>query len=74
MHNSVVWGASDNARSFWDNAPAFRLGYRPKHRAEDFAAETVARAETPDPVGDLLQGGGFCTKEFDGDLDRTLWS
>jgi len=74
MHNSVVWGESDNARSFWDNAPAYRLGYRPKHRAEDHAAEVLARGEAADAVGDLFQGGGFSAKEFDGDLERTLWS
>jgi len=74
MHNAVVWGESDNARSFWDNEPAYRLGYRPKHRAEDHAAEVLARAEAADAVADLFQGGGFSAKEFDGDLDRTLWS
>src|SRR5215467_6684310 len=28
LQYEVVYGASDNERSWWDNAPAFRLGYR----------------------------------------------
>ncbi|HEX9463510.1 MAG TPA: NAD(P)-dependent oxidoreductase, partial [Alphaproteobacteria bacterium] len=57
----VVYGASDNERSWWDNEAAFRLGYKPKWRAEDFAAEALAAQAklAPDPVGDRLQGGPF---------------
>ncbi len=74
VHNTVVFGASDNARSFWDNSAAHALGYRPRHRAEDFRQAALAGQAklAPDPVGDGLQGGRFCTVEFDGDLDRTL--
>ena len=75
LHNAVVFGASDNERSYWDNSVAFDLGYRPKHRAEDFrdAALEDQKKLTPDPLGDKLQGGGFGSAEFDGDPDRTLW-
>ena len=75
LHHEVVYGVSDNARGFWDNAAAFRLGYRPRHRGEDHAAAVLAAdaGRTPDPVGDLLQGGGFCSDGFAGDLERTLW-
>ncbi|RVT82007.1 NAD(P)-dependent oxidoreductase [Rhodobacteraceae bacterium CCMM004] len=76
LHNAIVFGASDNAMTFWDNREAFRLGYRPTHRAEDHRNVAVAAQERidPDPIGDRLQGGGFGSDEFDGDLDRTLWS
>jgi uronate dehydrogenase len=76
LHNEIVFGVSDNARGFWDNSAAFRLGYRPRHRAEDYRDEVLAaQAEQgDDPIGDRLQGGPFATIEFDGDLDRTLWS
>lgn len=62
----VVYGASFNERSWWDNTRAFELGYRPKHRAENFAAEALAAQAKlpPDPVGDYFQGGTFCTEEF----------
>lgn len=67
LHFEVVYGASDNARSWWDNTNAHRLGYRPQDRAEDHV-EGAMRAQTglpPDPVGDEFQGGTFCSDEFD---------
>jgi uronate dehydrogenase len=72
LHYEVVYGASDNERSWWDNAAAFRLGYRPKWRAEDYRDEALAaeRGKTPDPVGDKLQGGPFASAEFSGDPER----
>lgn len=65
----VVYGASDNARSWWDNAAAFRLGYQPTGRAEDHVAHALAGQAklARDPVGDLFQGGPFCSNEFAGD-------
>jgi len=66
----VVYGVSDNARGWWDNSAAFRLGYRPGGRAEDHRDEALA-AQTklpPDPIGDILQGGSFCSEDFVGTL------
>jgi uronate dehydrogenase len=65
----VVYGASDNARSWWDNAAAFRLGYKPTGRAEDHLSHALAGQAKlpPDPVGDLFEGGPFCSNEFAGD-------
>lgn len=73
LHNEIVYGISDNERSFSDNETAFRLGYRPRHRAEDVAAAALAAdaVRDPDPIGDRFQGGDFATAEFSGDLDRT---
>ncbi len=64
MHNEVVYGASDNARSWWDNEAAFRLGYTPRHQAEDHVDHALAEQAklTPDPFADRLQGGGFCSQ------------
>lgn len=72
LHYEVVYGASDNARSWWSNDTAFRLGYRPTGHSEDHRdAALAAQAKlAPDPVGDLFQGGTFCSDEFAGDLDR----
>ena len=66
----IVWGASDNARSWWDNEPAYRLGYRPRDRAEDHRDRALAaEAGRPaDPVGDFYQGGQFCSIEYDSRL------
>lgn len=65
----VVYGASDNARSWWDNAAAFRLGYKPTGRAEDHLDHAKAgQAKLPrDPIADVFQGGPFCSDEFAGD-------
>lgn len=69
LHYEVVYGASENDRSWWDNANAYRLGYRPQDESETFAAEILASEPGPvDPVAELFQGGPFCSAEFDGDL------
>lgn len=76
LHNEIVYGASDNARSFWDNATAYRLGYRPAHRAEDHAEYALAEQEklAENPLGERLQGGNFGSEGFDGDVERTIWN
>jgi uronate dehydrogenase len=73
LHYAVVYGVSDNARGFWDNEPAFRLGYRPAGRAEDHRDSALAAQAKlpPDPVGDLFQGGTFCSDEYAGDPGRS---
>lgn len=62
----IMYGISDNARSWFDNANAERLGYAPQGQAEMFAAEAMGRqADLPaDPVGDFYQGGTFCSAEY----------
>lgn len=72
LHFEIVYGASDNDRSWWDNSNAYRLGYRPQDEAEIHAQEVLA-AETPDksdPLAELFQGGPFCSREFTGDSER----
>lgn len=62
---NIVYGASDNARSWWDNRAAFDLGYRPEDKAEDYAADVLAREpEIPatDPT-EIYQGGTFVKEE-----------
>ncbi|MDA1097795.1 MAG: NAD(P)-dependent oxidoreductase [Proteobacteria bacterium] len=70
LRHEIVWGASDNARGWWDNEPAYRLGYRPDDHAEEHAARALAaQAGRPgDPVGDHFQGGEFCSMEFSGPM------
>ena len=67
IRHEIFFGASDNARGFWDNEPAFRYGYRPQGRAEDYAAQALAAEAklAPDPIGEWYQGGPFCSDEFD---------
>jgi uronate dehydrogenase len=72
LHFEVVYGVSDNARAWYDNANAARFGYAPADRAEDYAKEATEAdlALAPDPLGEQFQGGGFCTMEFTGDVSR----
>jgi uronate dehydrogenase len=65
----VFFGASDNARGWWDNAEAFRYGYRPQGRSEDFRDSALAADAklAPDRIGDWYEGGPFCSDEYDGD-------
>ncbi|WIM11552.1 NAD(P)-dependent oxidoreductase [Enhydrobacter sp.] len=68
----ILYGASDNAATWWDNSRAHKLGYRPTGKAEAFRAHAEAEQAKigPDPVGDLFQGGTFCSAEFTNDVKR----
>lgn len=68
----ILYGASDNAASWWDNARAYQLGYKPTGRGEDHRAHAEAEQARigPDPVGDIFQGGTFCSMEFTNDVKR----
>lgn len=72
VHYEVVYGVSDNETGWWDNETAFRLGYRPQARSEEFRdAALAAQKNLPsDPLGDQFQGGTFCSAEFSGDPKR----
>jgi uronate dehydrogenase len=65
----VVYGVSDNPRSWWDNSNAERLGYAPQDSAEAFA-ETYEKAVSGDPIEEAFQGGSFVSREFVGDPSR----
>lgn len=68
----IMYGVSDNARSWYDNRHAYDLGYRPEGKAEDFkSAALAAQAQLPsDPVSEFYQGGPFCTAEYTADLNE----
>jgi uronate dehydrogenase len=61
----IVYGVSNNRRSWYDNANADRLGYRPQDDSEPYA-EAVLAAEPPgaDPIAERYQGGTFCAEEY----------
>ncbi|SDJ37688.1 NAD-dependent epimerase/dehydratase family protein [Salipiger marinus] len=56
----VIWGASDNDTSWWDNSGARYLGWRPKRNSAEFAKKIAA---LPMPAADApvskWQGGVF---------------
>lgn len=65
IRHEIVYGMSDNARAWWDNGNAFRLGYKPQDRSEDYAEEVLAADDgvSGDDRVDLNQGGPFCVAE-----------
>ncbi|MFS4439310.1 NAD-dependent epimerase/dehydratase family protein [Paracoccaceae bacterium GXU_MW_L88] len=57
----IVYGASANDRSFWDNSAAAALGWAPQDNAEDYAAAVEAAHPNPDLSAPIhrYQGGKF---------------
>ena len=47
LHFEIVYGISDNARAWFDNGNAYRLGYRPQDRSEPYAEEILKREGRP---------------------------
>jgi uronate dehydrogenase len=60
---SIVWGASNNSRSFWRHDARDRIGWAPHDRSDD-QADRVRGKVTNDPVAERYQGGKFVTVDF----------
>jgi uronate dehydrogenase len=73
IRHEIVYGVSATSRAWWDNANAKRLGYAPQDRADDYAAEVLAKhsATSGDARADTYQGGPFCSIESGGDPVKT---
>ena len=58
----IIYGASDNDASWWDNREVSYLGWQPKDNAEAFRAKIDAAVSPPPPddVTAIYQGGAFC--------------
>jgi uronate dehydrogenase len=61
VKHRIIYGASNNAASFWDNRLARHIGYRPKDSADNYRQEIPAADPKPDRenVVNRLQGGLF---------------
>jgi uronate dehydrogenase len=59
----IVYGISGNKRAWYDNANAYRLGYKPQDDAETYAAELLNKEKPGDPTAELYQGGIFVVAE-----------
>ena len=62
----IVYGVSNNQRSWYDNSNAERLGYRPQDDSEPYAEAVLAAeaGEPRDPIAEHYQGGTFCAAEY----------
>jgi uronate dehydrogenase len=72
LRYAVVYGVSNNDRSFYDNDAAFQLGYRPLDNAEAYADEVSATVPPEDASlpGTVAMGGDFANNEFEGSVAR----
>jgi len=72
LRYAVVYGVSNNARGFFDNQAAFRLGYQPLDNAEEFAPAVLAEVPPEDPalVGTHAIGGWGANNEYVGPIER----
>jgi uronate dehydrogenase len=67
----IVYGVSGNRRSWYDNANAERLGYRPQDDSEPWAEEVLSKTKPGvDPRTEKYQGGTFVLAEDGGDPTR----
>ena len=59
----IIYGASHNAASWWDNREVAYLGWQPKDSSEPFRAKLDAEMERPsaDDPRAFYQGGLFCS-------------
>lgn len=61
----IVYGISRNARAWWDNSNAFRLGYDPQDDGEVFASQ-LKGVGAGNPLNDDFIGGVYVSPEFTG--------
>ena len=68
----IVYGVSKNQRSWYDNANAERLGYRPQDDSEPYAEAVLAAeaGQAADPIAENYQGGTFCAGEYTATTQR----
>ena len=68
IHHEIVYGASKNKKSWWNNSQAYRLGYKPKDSADQFDIHLLSKNEYKDKMALLFQGGVFTSANFNGNI------
>ena len=61
LGHTIIYGMSDNAITWWDNAQASHVGYVPRDSSDVFREAVYARTPEPDPADPavIYQGGSF---------------
>lgn len=75
LGHSIIFGASDNSVSWWDNSRAKHIGYHPKDTSDIFKDAVFARTTTPelsDPVVQR-QGGAYVAMGPYGFIDKNTF-
>lgn len=65
----IIYGVSANSDRWWDNANAYRLGYRPLDKSDRFAPRLRGR-RSADAIENSFQGGKTAAANFSGDPRR----
>jgi uronate dehydrogenase len=60
---AIVWGASNNSRSFWRHDARRVIGWRPSDSSDEHAELSLGKV-TEDPVAERFQGGLFVTVDY----------
>ena len=70
IHHEIVYGASKNKKSWWNNSRAYKLGYRPKDSADRININLLSKNEYKDKMALLFQGGVFTSADFKGNIKK----
>ena len=68
IHHEIVYGASKNKKSWWNNSRAYKLGYKPKDSADKFNVNLLSKNEHKDQMALFFQGGVFTSANFKGNI------
>jgi uronate dehydrogenase len=72
IHHEIVYGASKNKKSWWNNSKAHKLGYKPKDSVDRFNFKLLSKNEYKDKMALLFQGGVFTSANFKGKIKNIL--
>ena len=61
--HAVVWGASNNAATFWGGDHRDRIGWQPQDTADVFAGQLAGKL-SDNPVTERYQGGAYTATDY----------
>ena len=63
---TILYGVSNNTRSWWDNSLAPHVAYRPEDNAETYAKQILSHGDprAPDDPARRFHGGPFCSDGY----------
>jgi len=57
----VIWGASNNSRTFWGRDDRDRIGWQPRESADGYADRLLGKV-SDNPIAEKYQGGIYCDR------------
>ena len=73
LGHTIIFGASNNSVTWWDNSRAKHVGYHPVDTSDVFKEAVFARTTTPDLTDPVVQkqGGAYVVMGPHGFIDKT---